>query len=313
MKNFAVIGVGGYIAPRHLQAINDTGNVVVCATDPKDSVGILDRYTQDVEFFTDFERFESYVESLKGTDRQIDFVTICSPNYLHSSHIKFALRHGCNVICEKPLVLTESEIDDLKIAEQKSGKKVFTVLQLRVHDAIIALKDKIDKDPSKIHDIDLTYLTSRGPWFHESWKGNEAISGGLTTNIGIHFFDMLTWIFGEIKVNEIHSKNNKLASGYLELDRARVRWILSVDKKYLPAVALEKKMTTYRSITIDEQEIEFSEGFTDLHTRVYTQATQGQGYGLEDARVAIRIVEQIRKMQPTGLTNKSHPMLKGIQ
>ena len=312
MKNFAIIGVGGYIAPRHIQAINDNGGRIICATDVNDSVGILDRYTQDVAFFTDFERFEAFVESVKGTVNQIDYVSICSPNYLHSSHMKFALRHGCDVICEKPLVLSVDEIDDLKKYEEKFGKKINTVLQLRVHDAIINLREKIKNDNQDSYEIDLTYLTSRGPWYHESWKGNAQKSGGLTSNIGIHFFDMLTWIFGEIQTNELHASNDNMASGVLELKKAKVKWILSVDRNYLPKQATEKGMTTYRSITVDGQEIEFSGGFVDLHTKVYKHILEGNGYGLDDARTAIQIVEDMRKQTPIGAMEYSHKLLKEI-
>lgn len=312
MKNFAIIGIGGYIAPRHIQAINDTGNTTVAAMDVNDSVGILDRYTQDVAFFKDFERFESHIDSLKGTDKEVNFVSICSPNYLHSAHMKFALKNGCDVICEKPLVLNESEIDELKEYERKYGKKVNTVLQLRVHDALIALKNRIEKAGKEKHEIELTYLTSRGPWYHESWKGNSQRSGGLTSNIGIHFFDMLTWIFGTIKKNELHASNDFMTSGYMELERANVKWILSVDRKYLPEETAKSGKTTYRSITVDGEEIEFSEGFTDLHTKVYKEAVEGNGYGLEDARVAIRIVEGLRSQTPMGAREYSHPMLKRL-
>jgi len=312
MKNFAILGVGGYIAPRHIQAINDTGNRTVTAMDVNDSVGILDRYTQDVEFFKDFERFESHVDSLKGTDKQVDFVSICSPNHLHSSHMKFALKNGCDVICEKPLVLNESDIDELKSYEKKYGKKINTVLQLRVHDSIIELRDKISKNPKEKFEVELTYLTSRGPWFHESWKGITQKSGGLTSNIGIHFFDMLTWIFGDLKKNELHLSSNLMASGYMELEKANVKWVLSVDRKYLPQSAIDKNMTTYRSITVDGDEIEFSGGFTDLHTKVYKEAVAGNGYGLEDARTAVRIVDQLRTQNPMGVQENSHQMIKEL-
>lgn len=312
MKNFAIIGIGGYIAPRHIQAINDTGNVTVTAMDVNDSVGILDRYTQDVAFFTDFERFEAYVDSLKATDKQLDFVSICSPNHLHSAHMKFGLRSGCDVICEKPLVLNESEIDELKEYEKRYAKKINTVLQLRVHESIIELKKRIEEQDRSDHEIELTYLTSRGPWYHESWKGNFQKSGGLTSNIGIHFFDMLTWIFGPIKSNELHFCNELMTSGYMELEKAKVKWILSVDRKYLPKEATDKGMTTYRSITVDGDEIEFSGGFTDLHTKVYQEVMAGRGYGLEDARTAVRIVEELRGQQPSGVKENSHHMLRGL-
>lgn len=295
MKNFAVIGVGGYIAPRHLDAIKITGNKLVAAYDTKDSVGILDRYFPDCKFFTDFERFESYVESLKNTQDQLDYVSICSPNYLHSSHIKFALRHGANAICEKPLVLHEAEIDELAAYEKKFDRKVYTVLQLRVHDAIMNLKSKVDRENKAGHQVDLTYLTSRGNWYFESWKGDEKKSGGLSTNIGVHFFDMLTWIFGTMKKVEITQKTPSMERGFVELEKAKVHWMLSVDKALLPADAVASGKTTFRSIKIDGEEFEFSEGFTELHNRVYQEILAGKGYGLEAARVAIRIVENLRK------------------
>lgn len=294
MKNFAIIGVGGYIAPRHLEAIKNTGNTLVAAFDVNDSVGILDRHFPDCQFFTDFERFESFVENLKGTTSSIDFVSICSPNYLHSSHIKFALRQGAHAICEKPLVLFETEIDELKKYEEKYQKNVYTVLQLRVHDAILALKKKIDSEGKSNHEIDLTYLTSRGNWYFESWKGEEKKSGGLSTNIGVHFFDMLTWIFGNLKSVELLEKTASLEKGRVILERATVNWMLSVDKKLLPPEASKTGKTTFRSIKIDGSEFEFSEGFTELHNRVYQDILSGKGYGLESARTAIRIVENLR-------------------
>jgi len=290
MKNFAIIGVGGYIAPRHLEAIKSTGNTLVAAFDPKDSVGILDRYFPDCQFFTEFERFESFIETQK-----IDYVSICSPNYLHSSHIKFALRNGANAICEKPLVLNESDIDELVEYEKKYNKKVFTILQLRVHDSIVELKNKILTENKEHYQVDLTYLTSRGNWYFESWKGDESKSGGLSTNIGVHFFDMLTWIFGELKEVKIEKKTASLEIGLVELDKATVRWKLSVDRNEHPKSAIESGKTTFRSIRINEQEFEFSEGFTELHNKVYERTLSGIGYGLEDARTAIKIVEQLRK------------------
>lgn len=290
MKNFAVIGVGGYIAPRHLEAIKQSGNHLVAAYDPKDSVGILDRYFPDCQFFTDFERFESYIESQK-----IDYVSICSPNHMHASHIKFALRNGAHAICEKPLVLHESDIDELAAYEKKYDRKVFTVLQLRVHEAIMNLKNKVDKENKAHHKVDLTYLTSRGNWYFESWKGDEKKSGGLSTNIGVHFFDMLTWIFGTMKDVKIVEKTPALERGVVELEKATVNWMLSVDKNLLPKEAAESGKTTFRSIKIDGDEFEFSEGFTELHNTVYKEILAGKGYGLEAARVAIRIVENLRK------------------
>lgn len=290
MKNFAIIGVGGYIAPRHLEAIKATGNNLVAAFDPKDSVGILDRYFPDCQFFTEFERFEAFIES-----QNIDYVSICSPNYLHSSHIKFALRNGANAICEKPLVLKEKEIDELAEYEKRFSKKIFTVLQLRVHDSIIKLRNKVIEEGKPHYNVDLTYLTSRGNWYFESWKGDESKSGGLSTNIGVHFFDMLTWIFGELKSVKIQERTSALESGVVELEKASVNWKLSVDRSELPKAAVEAGKTTFRSITIDGEEFEFSEGFTELHNKVYQEILAGNGYGLESARVAIRIVENLRK------------------
>jgi UDP-N-acetyl-2-amino-2-deoxyglucuronate dehydrogenase len=295
MKNFAIIGVGGYIAPRHLEAIKATGNKLIAAFDTQDSVGILDRYFPDCQFFTEFERFESFVESCKSTESQLDYVSICSPNYLHVSHIKFALRHGAHAICEKPLVLNESDIDELSTYEKKFSRKVYTILQLRVHDAILALKEKVEKMGKKSHQVDLTYLTSRGNWYFESWKGDEKKSGGLSTNIGVHFFDMLTWIFGNMKTVEVLEKSPTLERGFVQLELANVTWMLSVDKNLLPKEAVASGKTTFRSIKIDGEEFEFSEGFTELHNRVYQNILGGKGYGLEDSRVAIRIVENLRK------------------
>lgn len=303
MKNFAVIGVGGYIAPRHLEAIIKTGNRIVAALDPNDSVGILDRYAPDARFFTSSEQFEEYLQDVKGTENEIHYVSICSPNYLHSSHIKMAFRHGADAICEKPIVLSIDEIEELKALEAQTGRKVSTILQLRIHEAIRNLKVKIEKEPNKIHDIELTYITSRGNWYHQSWKGEEKKSGGLTTNIGVHFFDMITWIFGKPLVNEVHSKTDTYSAGYLELENARVKWFLTVDKGFLPTEAGNK--TTFRSIKINGEEFEFSEGFTDLHTTVYASILNGMGYGLQDVSPAIQIVEEVRNMIPVPFSEKT--------
>ncbi len=311
--NFAFVGVGGYIAPRHFEAINATGNRTVLAYDPNDSVGILDRYTQDVEFYTNFELFSSRWESFSNTEKKINWLSVCSPNYLHSSQMKFGLSHGAHVLCEKPLVLETSELDELLDYEQKFGKKVNTVLQLRVHDAIIALKNKIDAEKrSGKYQIELTYLTSRGPWYHESWKGNDKKSGGLATNIGVHFFDMLTWIFGRAESVDLHVKNDSIVSGVMSLEKADVRWVLSIDRRFLPATAVQAGKTTFRSITVDGQEIEFSEGFTELHKRVYEKSLAGQGFGLNDARTGIELVEKIRLAEPRGLQTSSHPVLRSL-
>jgi len=294
MANFAIIGVGGYIAPRHLEAIKELGHNLVAAYDTKDSVGIMDRYFPDCMFFTEFERFESFVDSLKNTNQKIDFVSICTPNYLHASHIKFALRVGANAICEKPLVLHASDIDELAILEAQSGRKIYTVLQLRVHDAILALKKKIDESKKDLHKIDLVYMTSRGQWYLESWKGDEKKSGGLTTNIGVHFFDMLTWIFGEAIEVRVDHKDPMSEKGFVKLHKAEVNWELTIDRHRLPKAAVDSGKTTFRSIKIDGEEFEFSEGFTELHKRVYTDILNGKGYGVMAARPAIEIVEKIR-------------------
>lgn len=299
MKNFAVIGVGGYIAPRHLEAIVKAGNRVVAALDPNDSVGLLDRYAPDAKFFTASEDFEAYLQDVKGTENEVHYVSICSPNHLHASHIKMAFRHGADAICEKPIVLTVDEIEELQSLEKQTGCKVSTILQLRVHDAIRNLKTKINNHPAKKHEIELTYVTSRGDWYHRSWKGDEKKSGGLTTNIGVHFFDMITWIFGDAIKNTVHVKNETVASGYLELEKANVKWFLSVDRNFLPENAGQK--TTYRSLKIDECEFEFSDGFTELHNTVYASVLNGMGYGLADVTPAIRIVEEIRHQEAVGV------------
>lgn len=292
--NFAIIGVGGYIAPRHLEAIKDLGHNLVAAYDHNDSVGIMDRYFPDCQFFTDFERFESYVDSLKDTSDQIEYISICTPNYMHASHIKFSLSHGAHAICEKPLVLHKKEIDELLEYEQKHGRKVYTVLQLRVHDAILKLKNKIELENKSNHKVELVYMTSRGQWYLESWKGDVRKSGGLSSNIGVHFFDMLTWIFGNPKEVVTLERSATLERGRLLLAKAEVDWILTIDRNNLPADAVANGKTTFRSIKIDGQEFEFSEGFTELHKRVYEGVFDGNGYGLEAARAAIEIVEAIR-------------------
>ena len=295
--NFAIIGVGGYIAPRHIEAIRDLGHQLVAAYDKTDSVGILDRYFPDCHFFADFERFEAFIDSCRGTPDEVHYISICTPNYFHLDHIKFALSHGANAICEKPLVLHDSDFDELAIYEKRYDRKVFTVLQLRLHDSIIALKQKVEAQGKDSHTVDLNYMTSRGSWYHESWKGDVRKSGGLSTNIGVHFFDMLTWIFGEEISVEVHQKSSETESGELRLKKAVVKWMLTIDRAQLPAKALNFGKTTFRSIKIDGDEFEFSEGFTELHKRVYSDIISGDGYGLEAARPAIRIVEKIRGMK----------------
>ncbi|MBI1768492.1 MAG: Gfo/Idh/MocA family oxidoreductase [Bacteroidetes bacterium] len=295
MKNFALIGAAGYIAPRHLQAIKDTGNNLVAALDKFDSVGIMDSYFPQADFFTEFERFDRHIDKLKRIGKKIDYVSICSPNYLHDSHIRFALRHHADAICEKPLVLNPWNVDALSEIEKETGKRVYTILQLRLHPNIIQLKKEVENAPAdKIFDVNLTYITSRGKWYHHSWKGDEIKSGGIATNIGIHFFDMLLWVFGDIKELKINSYEVDKASGFLELKKARVNWMLSINENDLPVEAKTKGKRTFRSLKRDGNEIEFSDGFTELHTKSYSEILAGRGFGLNDARPSIELAHQIR-------------------
>ena len=295
MKNFALIGAGGYIAPRHMKAVKDTGNNLIAALDKHDSVGILDSYFPEAEFFVEFERFDRHIEKLRRLGTQTDYVAVCSTNYLHDAHIRFGLRIGANVICEKPLVLNPWNIDGLKEIEKETGKKISTILQLRLHPAIIALREKIQKNSSgKKYEIDLRYITSRGHWYHISWKGDPQKSGGIATNIGIHFFDMLIWIFGDVKINEVHQHTAETASGKLELERANVNWFLSIDANTLPDEIKQSGKRTFRSLTIDGEAFEFSEGFTELHTRSYEEILKGNGFPVEEARKSIELVHAIR-------------------
>ncbi|MCG8412152.1 MAG: Gfo/Idh/MocA family oxidoreductase [Bacteroidales bacterium] len=308
MKNFALIGVAGYIAERHLRAIKETNNNLVASLDKFDSVGRIDNFFPDSDFFTEYERFDRHVDRLKRHGMKIDYVSICSPNYLHDSHIRFALRQGADAICEKPLVLNPWNIDALEEVEKETGYRVYNVLQLRLHPAIIALKEKVDNASSeKIYDVDLTYVTSRGNWYFRSWKGSEEKSGGIATNIGVHFYDMLSWIFGDVKQNIVHISDANKAAGYLELERARVRWFLSVDYNDIPQEIKEKGQRTYRSIAIENEEIEFSGGFTDLHTQTYQKILTDEGFGLGEVRNAIEIVHNIRNAKPLGLRGEYHP------
>lgn len=310
MKTFGIIGVAGYIAVRHLKAVKETGNEVVAALDNFDSVGIMDSYFPNADFFTEFERFDRHVDKLKRNDQGLDFVSICSPNYLHDSHIRFAIRQGAHAICEKPLVLNPWNVDGLIELEQESGLHIYNILQLRYHPAILKLKKKIQEQPDKIHDIDLSYITSRGKWYHFSWKGDSQKSGGIATNIGIHFFDMLTWIFGEVEQNIIHKLTETDAAGLLLLKNARVRWFLSVDYQNVPDNIKEKGQRTFRSIKVDGDEVEFSGGFTDLHTKSYEEILAGNGYGPADAQTSIKIVHDIRTAQLSPLEGDYHPFLK---
>ncbi len=314
-KNFCLIGVGGFVAVRHLKAIKETKNNLLATLDKSDSVGILDSYFPKADFFIEFERFDRHIDKLKRQGIKIDYVTICTPNYLHDSHIRFALRHNADAICEKPLVLNPWNIDALEDIEHETGRKIFTILQLRLHPVIKQLKGKLDSDTSgKIHEIDLTYITSRGNWYFASWKAVEEKSGGIATNIGVHFFDMLTWIFGETQQNIVHIMEPKRAAGFLYLKKARVRWYLSVDENALPEEAKIAGKRTYRSIQIDGKELEFSEGFTDLHTDSYKEILSGNGYTINDARQNIQMVYDIRHQKPIGLTGDFHPFaLKEIE
>ena len=303
-----MIGAAGYIAPRHMKAIKETGNDLVAALDKFDSVGVIDSYFPNASFFTEFERFDRHIDKLKRTGHHLDYVSICSPNYLHDAHIRFALRQGADAICEKPLVLNPWNMDALSLIEEETGHKIYNILQLRVHPSIIALKKKIDEGPKdKIYDIDLTYLTSRGIWYYTSWKGDISKSGGIATNIGVHFFDMLSWIFGNLKKNTVHVNTHDRSAGFLEFEKARVRWFLSINFDLLPEEVKAKGQTTYRSITIEGEELEFSGGFTDLHTTSYDDILKGKGYGLEAPRQAIEIVHTIRVATPIGPKGDYHP------
>lgn len=312
MANFAIIGAGGYIAPRHMQAIKDTGNQLVAAMDPNDSVGILDRYFPDARFFTEIERFDRHLEKLKrGGNEKIDYVSVCSPNYLHDSHSRLALRVDAHAICEKPLVVNPWNIDALAEIEQETGKKVYTVLQLRLLPVLADLKKKLETQPMKEKaEICLSYVTRRGPWYFQSWKGMEEKSGGVACNIGIHFFDFLLWLFGKPEKNELHMAQQDRMAGFLELEKARVRWFLSVDRKDLPEGYLEKGKSAYRSITMNGQELEFSDGFTDLHTQVYKDILNGGGFGLDQARPAVQAVYDMRKSAIVSPRDNGHPILK---
>lgn len=309
MKNFVLIGAAGYIAPRHMKAIKDTDNKLIAALDPYDGVGIMDSHFPEADFFTEFERFDRHIDKLQREDTKVDYVSICSPNFLHDSHIRFGLRTGADVICEKPIVLNPWNVEALKEIEKETRKNIYNILQLRLHPSVIELKNKVDKgDPDKIYDIDLTYITSRGHWYYTSWKGDVSKSGGVATNIGVHFFDMLTWIFGDVKENKVHVYTHDRAAGFLHLDKARVRWFLSINYDTIPQEIKEKGMRTYRSISIEDQAVEFSGGFTELHTHSYKDIVSGKGFRIADAEQAIQIVHNIRHQKPVGLKGDFHPM-----
>jgi UDP-N-acetyl-2-amino-2-deoxyglucuronate dehydrogenase len=309
--NFALIGAAGYIASRHLKAIKETGNNLVAALDKFDSVSIMDNFFPQSDFFVEFERFDRHFDKLKRQGTKIDYVSICSPNYLHDSHIRFALRQGSDAICEKPLVLNPWNIDVLSDIEGETGQKVFNILQLRLHPVIIKLKHEIEAGPKdKVYNIDLTYITSRGNWYDISWKGQIQKSGGVATNIGVHFFDMLTWIFGDVKENIVHIAEPHKVAGFLSLERANVRWFLSIDANNLPENIKVKGRRTFRSIVIDSRELEFSEGFTELHNKSYMEILNGNGFGIQEARKSIETVFTIRNSTPVGLKNDFHPFCK---
>ena len=315
MSIFALIGAAGYVAPRHMKAILDTGNTLSAALDISDSVGVIDSYFPDAHFFTEFERFDRHIDKLRRLNdgRAVEYVSICSPNYLHDAHVRFALRSNADAICEKPLVLNPWNIDGLLAIENDTGRKVNTILQLRLHPAIIELKNRVAAEKTaRKHEVDLTYITSRGRWYLRSWKGDVKKAGGIATNIGVHFFDMLYFTFGPITDNIVHYASETKAAGYLEYKNARVRWFLSIDPADLPAAASSRSQRTYRSITVDGREIEFSGGFTDLHTRSYEEILAGNGFGLEENRVAVQTVADIRNAVPKGLAGDYHPFLKHI-
>lgn len=313
MKNFAITGAAGYVAPRHLKAIKDTGNKLIAACDPHDSVGILDSYFPEASFFTEIERFDRHLVKMRRFKKEdkIDYLSICSPNYLHDAHIRLALRLDADAICEKPLVLKPSNVEALAELEKESGRKVYNVLQLRVHPAIIDLKKQIDEQKNDHkYNITLSYITSRGPWYQYSWKGNHEKSGGIATNIGIHFFDMLIWIFGKVQRTDLFLNEYNKMSGFIELEKANVRWFLSIDRDDLPQSAIDKGYPTFRSVTYDDKEIEFTGGFTDLHTMVYQDILNGNGYGLMSALPSIELVYSIRNSELSIANDSAHPYLK---
>jgi len=316
MKNFAMIGAAGYIAPRHMKAIKETSNKLVAALDKNDSVGVIDSYFPEADFFVEYERFDRHIDLLKRAGTQIDYVSIASPNYLHDSHIRFALKHGAHAICEKPLVLNPHNIDALKVVQEETGKQVYNILQLRLHHSIIALKKEVEEEvainPNKVFDVDLTYLTSRGHWYFTSWKGTDDKSGGIATNIGVHFYDMLGWVFGDLVKNEVHLKQDDASAGYLEFKHAKVRWFLSVNYAYIPEAIKATGQRTYRSIAVNGKEVEFSGGFTDLHTASYQHILEGKGFGLEEARNSINIVSDIRNQDVVRNESDVHPFVSKV-
>ncbi|MFA5587675.1 MAG: Gfo/Idh/MocA family oxidoreductase [Mariniphaga sp.] len=311
MKNFLLIGAAGYIAPRHLKAIKETGSNLIAALDPYDGAGILDSYFPEADFFTEFERFDRHVDKLRRKEVGIDYVTVCSPNFLHDSHIRFGLRTGADVICEKPIVLNPWNVDALSEIEHETGKNIYNILQLRLHPSVIELKNKIENGPNdKIYDIDLSYITARGHWYYTSWKGDIAKSGGVASNIGVHFFDMLIWIFGEVQSNIVHLHEHDRAAGFLQLKKARVRWFLSINYQTIPDEIKKRGLRTFRSITVDGDTFEFSDGFTELHTRSYENILSGKGFRISETAKVIETVYTIRNSSPVGLKGDFHPLAK---
>ncbi|MEO6037267.1 MAG: Gfo/Idh/MocA family oxidoreductase [Saprospiraceae bacterium] len=306
-SNFALLGAAGFVAPRHLKAIRETGGQLLAALDPHDAVGVMDAYFPGAAFFTEFERFDRHLEKLKKQGQPIDYLSVCSPNYLHDAHVRYGLRYGAEVICEKPLVLNPWNLEALRAMEQESGRRIWTILQLRHHPHILALKQQVEaSDPQKVFDLELTYITPRGNWYYTSWKGDESRSGGIITNIGIHLFDMLLWIFGPPQGAEIHLRNHGRAAGYLQLERARVRWFLSIEAATLPAAAPPNM--AYRNLRLDGQDWAFSEGFSDLHTESYRAIVDGQGFGLDAVLPAVDLTHRLRNQNLVGLNGVYHPL-----
>ncbi len=293
IKTFALIGAAGYIAPRHMEAIRKTGHELVAALDPHDSVGILDRYFPDCHFFTEYERFDRHLEKLKRKGKKVDYISVCSPNYLHDAHIRFGLRYGADVICEKPMVLNPWNVEAIREIEEESSHRVFNILQLRLHPSIIQLKKKVDSNKDKTYDIDLQYITSRGNWYHNSWKGEISKSGGVATNIGVHFFDMLLWIFGSVKQMTIIENDKDTISGQLQLEHAKVDWLLSIDSNRIPA---HQNTRTFRSMRVNDEYFDFSQGFEDLHVKSYQEILDGNGFGVNDVKETIALVSRIRSI-----------------
>jgi UDP-N-acetyl-2-amino-2-deoxyglucuronate dehydrogenase len=312
-SNFAITGAGGFVAPRHLRAIRDTGNRLVAAVDPKDSVGVLDQYSFDVRFFTEFERFDRHLEKLRrgAEEQRVHWLSVCSPNYLHDAHCRFGLRVGADVLCEKPLVINPWNLEPLAELEAETGRRVYNLLQLRVHPALVALREKLATEGERaMHDVELTYITSRGNWYDVSWKGQVDKSGGVPTNIGIHFFDLLIWFFGPVEASRVHVRDAERVGGFLQLARADVQWFLSIDPNDLPE-EVRGEQRTYRSITVDGEEVEFSGGFTDLHTRVYEETLAGRGFGIDDARPSVELVYDVRQAPITAVNADAHPVVVG--